>query len=129
MPLARTVRANNVGAFVPGMCSRKMALGTKRHPLTRCALSATKLNSRSMNLNLLRVLIFEPLQLLLCLLVVNALTVKCRCHASFLRLQCLYLRFRLRQTVERKRKTLADYIRHRNLFEGVSGNFKQSHIV
>ena len=81
-----------------------------------------------MNTNLLRVLVLEPLQLLLCLLVVKLLTFKCRCHSAYPHLKLSYLRFRLRQTVNRKRKTLADYVRYRQVFEGVSGAINETHI-
>ena len=80
-----------------------------------------------MNTNLLRVLILEPLQLLFCLLIVEACILKLRLKLSVLGLQRLYLRFRVRQTVERKRKTFPDDVRHRDFFECVSGKINQAH--
>ena len=103
-----------------------MALGAKDRPLAACPLPAPKLNG-TMNTNLLRMLLLEPLQLAVCLLVVRALTLKLRCKAAYLSLKCLYLRFRIRQAVECKRKTLADYVRNRQVFQGVSGNSDKAH--
>ncbi len=79
--------------------------------------------------NLLRVFVLEPLQLLACLLVVEALTLKLRLKATVLQLQGVYLRFRIRQSIKRKRKTLADYVRYRKIFQCVSGNIEQTHNV
>ncbi|MGO8928397.1 MAG: hypothetical protein ACLQU3_16135 [Limisphaerales bacterium] len=82
-----------------------------------------------MNTNLFRVLILEPLQLLACLLVVEALTLNLRLKAAVLQLQGVYLRFRLRQAVKSKRKTLAHYIRYRQVFQGVSSGINDTHDV
>jgi len=101
---------------------------TKCNPNPARALPAPKLNI-AMNSNLLRVLVLEPLQLLLCLLVVETLTLKLRLKATRLRLQNLYLRFRIRETVKRKGKTLANYVRYRKVFQCVSGDFKEAHNV
>lgn len=50
--------------------------------------------------------LLECLQLLLCLLVINALTLKLRLKATFLRLQNCYLTFRIRKTVKRKQDAI-----------------------
>ena len=81
------------------------------------------------NAYLFRVLILEPLQLLACLLVVESLTLQLRLKAAVLRLQNLYLRFRLSQSVKRKRKTLADYVRYRKVLEGVSSGVNEAYNV
>ena len=73
-------------------------------------------------------LLLEPLYLLTSLMVVEALTLKLRFKAAILSLQNFYLRFRLGQTVKRKRKTLAHYIRERQLLQGITGGFKEAHI-
>jgi hypothetical protein len=70
---------------------------------------------------------FELLKLFFCLLVINALTLKLRLKATFLRLQNRYLAFRLRETIKRKQNTLTKYLRDRNVLKGVSGNFDHSH--
>ena len=71
---------------------------------------------------------FECLQFLLCLLLIKALTTELCLKATFLHLECRYLTFRLGQTVKGKRKTLADNVRHRNLFERVLSRFIESHL-
>jgi len=80
-----------------------------------------------MNPNLFRMLFLEPLQLLLCLLVVEACILKLRLKFAVLRLQQIYLRFRLRQAVDGQRKTLAHNARERDFVEGVSGKIDQAH--
>jgi len=80
-----------------------------------------------MNPNLFRVLFLEPLQLLACLLVVKAFTLKTRLRTCQLRFRLFVLDFRLRREVERKRKTLAEYVRYRKVFKGVSGNVEEAH--
>ncbi|OQB92866.1 MAG: hypothetical protein BWX84_00776 [Verrucomicrobia bacterium ADurb.Bin118] len=81
-----------------------------------------------MNNNLLRVRILEPLQLLACLVAVECYKLKLRLKLAKLRLQCRYLSFKTRRLVKSQRKTLAEYGRHRNLFQGISGNVNQAHI-
>ncbi len=80
-----------------------------------------------MNNNLFGMFIKKPLQLFFCLVVVEALIFKLNLKAAILRLEGFYLRFRLRQTVKSKRKTFADYIRNRQIFEGVSGSVNEAH--
>ena len=69
----------------------------------------------------------EVMQLILYLLVVNLLTFKLRVKAAILRLEFRYLGFRLRQAINRKRKTLSDNIRERNFFQGGSSGFDKTH--
>jgi hypothetical protein len=62
-----------------------------------------------MKTNIFRVLILKPLQLLACLLVVKALTLKLRLKVGILSAQGIYLRFQIRKLVFSKRKLLAEY--------------------
>lgn len=80
-----------------------------------------------MNTNLLRVLILEPLQLLACLIAVESYNLKLRQKLAKLGLHHRYLTLKNQRLVEGKRKTLAEYVRHRNLFQCVSGNINESH--
>ena len=105
---------------------RHMAFGAERYPCTRRPLSSSKLY-QSMNANIFRVLVLEPLILLLCLAVVETLNLKLRLKIGLLRLQNLYLRFRIRKTVERERKAFAHYVRDREVFQGVLGNGEYAH--
>src|SRR5713226_9755274 len=104
-----------------------MALRTKCDPLVSRALAATKLD-RVKYAHGLFVLLPETLQLLLCLLMIDALNLKSRLKVSLLRLQNFYFRFLLRRVIKRKRKALTEHVRHRNLFEGVSRNVDNAHM-
>ena len=59
--------------------------------------------------NLLRVLILEPLQILACLLVIRALTLKLRLKAAYLNLKVRHLTFQIGKLVFCKRKLLREY--------------------
>ena len=61
-----------------------------------------------MNNNLFFVLFLEPLQLLLCLIVVKVLTFKLRVKFAILKLQFRYLSFKCDKLLLSKRKLLAD---------------------
>ena len=100
---------------------------TKCDPLVSRALAATKLD-RVKYANLLFMKLPETVQLLLALLMVNALNLKSCLKIGFLRLQNFYLRFLLRRVIKRKRKTLTEDIGHRNLFEGIPSNINQAHM-
>lgn len=69
----------------------------------------------------------ELLQLLFCFCMVKAFTLKLRFKAAYLRLKLSYLSFKHRRLIQRKRKTLADYLRYRQVSDRVFGDIKQSH--
>lgn|GEM_PF-3130761 len=73
--------------------------------------------------NSLSVEIAQCLQLLFCLIVVKLLLVESRCKFAVLSLKNFYLGFRYRKLVNRHRKTLAKYVAHRNVFQGIAGGF------
>ncbi len=104
-----------------------MTLRTKCDPLVSRALAATKLD-RVKYAYFLFMLLPETLQLLLALLMVHALNFKSRLKLCVLRLQNRYLTFQLRRQIKRKRKTLAEHVGHRNLFECISSNVDNAHI-
>jgi hypothetical protein len=82
---------------------------------------------RPMNAYLFRVLFPTPLKLALLVLYVLARNLKLRLQFGILRLQRLGLLFERRRLIQRQRKTLAEYVRHRNLFQGISGDIDQAH--
>jgi hypothetical protein len=88
-----------------------MAQWTKREPLLPRAPATPKLNTTTMNPNILRKLIYEPLQILACLLVLRALTLKMRIKTAYLSLKVRYLSFKCLKLVASKRKLLAEYRR------------------
>ena len=100
---------------------------TKRRPLASRPRPASELDG-ALNAHLLRVYLLEPLQLLLCLFVVKAFTLQMRVRTCQLRLRIFVVQFRLRREVERKRKTLAQYVRYRQVFQGVAGDVQEAHV-
>jgi hypothetical protein len=82
-----------------------------------------------MNDNLFSVLVLQPLKLLFVILVIEAYTLKLRLKAAILGLQNRYLRFRVGQLIKRKRQSFAEYVRHRDLHQGITGSLKKAHIV
>ena len=76
--------------------------------------------------NRLSMEIAQCLQLLFCLIVIKLLLVKSRCKFAVLSLKNFYLRFRYRKLVNRQRQTLAEYVAHRNGFQGSSGSFDKA---
>lgn len=103
-----------------------MTFGTKWRPLFSGSRTAPKLNT-SNEQNFFVHQFFEVLQLFLCLLVIKTFTLKLRCQAAFLRLQNLYLALCIRELVKRKRDTLAQNLRYRNVLKGISSDFDHSH--
>jgi hypothetical protein len=125
-PSAVTVAATGGVDWVLWKRERKMALRTKRHPFPASSNPFPKLYIANKS-NLFAKQFLELLQLLFCLLVINAFTFKLRLKAAFLRLQCCYLTFRLLKTVKRKRKALSENLRNRTILKRVSGDFNHSH--
>ena len=76
--------------------------------------------------NRLSVEIAQCLQLVFFLIVIKLLLVKSRYKIAVLSLQNVYLRFRYRKLVDRQRKTLAEYVAHRNGFECSAGGFDKA---
>lgn len=103
-----------------------MTFRTKRHPDSSRSRSFPKFDGKNESYFFMHQFL-EPLQLLFCLFVIRALTFKLRGKAAFIRLQNLYLALRIRELVKRKRKTFADYVRNREVFERVTREFKHSH--
>ena len=98
-----------------------MTLRTKRLPFVSRPRAFPKFNASDES-NFFVQQFVEPLQLFFCLLVVETLTLKLRLKAAFLGLQNRYLAFCLLKTVERKRKTLPNYLGYRQIFDNISGD-------
>lgn len=89
--------------------NRQVTFRAKRLPYPASADASTKLDVLDKE-GFFPSQFFKTLQLLLCLFVIRALTLKLRVQAAFLRLQNLYLVLRVRELVKRKRKTLTDNV-------------------
>ena len=104
-----------------------MTPGTKCDPLIARALAAPKLN-RVRYAHFLFMKLPETLQLLLCLLMIKAITFKSRFKYPILRLKNAILTFRLRKLIKRQRKALAEHVGHRDFLQGISGNIENAHM-
>jgi|SRR5205807_354462 len=105
-----------------------MTFRTKRLPFITRSRTLAKFHAKDKP-DLFAQQFLESLKLFLCLLVIETFTFKLHLKATFLRLQNRYLAFRLRKTIKRKRDTLAEYLRKRNLFQRVSRNVNETHAV
>lgn len=61
------------------------------------------------------------------ILAINLFTFKLRFQAAHLKLKLLYLRFRVRKSINCQRKTLANYVRYREGLERISGGVDEVH--
>lgn len=125
-PSASRRAVNVCFSAMKNITSGHVAFWTKRKPLPVGSLSTPKFN-RVKNPHFLRMFRFESPKLLLCLIAVECYNFKLRLKLAILLLQNRYLSFKCRRLVKSKRKTLAEYIRHRNFFQGVSGNVNEAH--
>lgn len=114
------------GESSPSVNSRHVTFRTKSQPLVVGPHSFPELGS-FMNESSFMVKFTECLKLAFCIFVVQSFTLKNRLSTCQLRLRLLVLRFRLRREVESHRKTLAEYVRYRQVFQGVSGDSEDAH--
>jgi len=103
-----------------------MTDGTKRKPFVPRPSPAPEFD-RVTDADLFRMLILTPLKLLFCILVVETYNLQLRFKTLILRLERCILTFRLRRAIKSQGETFAEYVRHRNLFQGGSGNINEAH--
>jgi len=103
-----------------------MTFRTERHPDSSRSSSFSELDGLNKS-SFFTVQFFEPLQLLLCLFVIRALTLKLCAEAASLGLQNFYLTLGVRELVKRKRNAFTKNVCQRNFLKSVSGGFDEAH--